>query len=926
MKKKSFKSYISTLVAALSILMSFQSLAEDELISGRLNNGLTYFILKNSKPENRASLNLVVKSGSLAESQEQRGLAHFLEHMAFNGTRSYPKNDLVKYLQSIGLSFGGDLNAHTSYNETVYKLKVPSDSEASLEEGFKVLREWATEITLDSGSVDGEKNIILEEWRGRQGLAERLGKVRRKLIFGNSLYNERNPIGVPETIKGATPKLLSDYYETWYNPNLMAVIAVGDFDVKLVEKIIERDFDFKSRREFKSPESYPLPEVKSDIVIFSDPELTSSTIDILRSLPYTPSTDDKSILKNLEETIFGNIFNSRLSLLGKKSDTDFRSAVYYSYPMGDGTAIEGIQIAAKENRMGEALEEVLMNLKSLSEHPPKESELAREINAVSVYLKDRVTNRDAIENEKFIREIRDQFIDGEPFLSPKESYDTFERLKVKITPEAISKIAKRIYGESKGILIAYPEKKDSLKYERSEFENIIKKVDSSPIPDLSSESSLTFTPVPLKAGKIMSEKSLKDYTLFTLSNGMNVYYKETDFQKDRIYIDLFREQGSSSLNFKGHINSIVAPTLISKSGVGELDKDGYELFMKDKNFSITTFIDDYEQGFKIATDRENLSLALDTFTTIIEDKKLDEDLLEKILQNLRERIENMGNSPRAIYSEKLNQLISSNNPRRRAPTLEEIREINREEIGKVYSEMFSNFSGYNAIVVGSISKEEIREILIKYLSALPHDLKTSSWKPLNIAFPKGETRETLKKGEDEKAVVTIVYPYLGKFSNDNRVLYKAYSDLLNIILIDKIREEMSSVYSISSSGSLRYENHGEDRLVIRFSTNPENVEKVSKRVREIVEETVAGKGIDKALGDVKENYRLTYNTEILKNDFWSAYLKNHAYKNRDYKVLTPDEFNVLASEKNIRELMREGLNSRRFVETILVPEVQQSKK
>lgn len=926
MKKQRSKNYFLPIVTLLLSLASFQVLAEDELITGRLTNGLTYYILKNKKPENRASLNLAVKSGSISESEEQRGLAHFLEHMAFNGTNLYPKNELVKYLQSTGLTFGGDLNAHTGYNETVYKLKIPSDSERSLEEGFTVLREWATEITLEEAAIEGEKNIILEEWRGRQGLSERFGKIRREALFGNSKYNFRNPIGVPETIQGANQKLLRDYYETWYNPNLMAVIAVGDFNVETVEKLIREKFSFKEKIGFRSPENPPLSPVKKDIITFSDPELTSSTIDLFAAIPYVPSDSEKNILENLKLSIFTNLLNSRLSLLAKKGDTDFRNAAYYSYPMGNGTAVEGIQISAKENRMEEALEEVLTVLKSLAQHLPKESELNRELNAVSVYLKDRMINRDSIENEDFISELRDQFMFGELYLSPKKSYELYEKLKSQITPQDISQLAQRIYGEDRVLIAAYPDKAGEKKYSRENFEKVISAVASHSSDAFASGDDLEFTPVKLSPGKIISEEHKKDFILYTLSNGIKVYYKETDFQKDKINITLFKEEGSSSLGIQGYLNSLLAARMLSKSGVGKLDMEAYELFLKDKNFSLEAFIDDYEHGFRISTDSENLKRAMETFSTMIEDKKIDRDLLSKSLQNMREKIINLPNSPRAVYREKLNSLISGENIRRKTPTLNDLDKIDHSGIKRVYDSLFSNFRGYNAVIVGSIPKKEMENILVDYISALPVSSKNSSWKQLALKFPKGKTREVVTMGEDEKAAVTIVYPYLGNYSNGNRILFKAYSDILNIILIDKIREEMSGVYSIGSSGSLRYENHGENRLVIRFSANPENIDKISERVHELVSSTAEGEGIEKALKDIKESYRLSYNTELLKNDFWSAYLKNSSYNNKDYGVPTPEEFNSMVTEKNLTDFMKKAIRGENYAEIILVPEIQQSKK
>ncbi|MGL4968546.1 MAG: M16 family metallopeptidase, partial [Fusobacteriaceae bacterium] len=406
----------------LLLIMKIPAFAQDEVLRGKLPNGFSYYILKNSKPEKRASLNLVIKSGSLNETEEQRGLAHFLEHMAFNGTSGYPKNELVKYLQSLGLSFGGDLNAHTGYDETVYKLQIPTDSEKSLEEGFHVLRQWATDITLDSTDIQEEKNIIMEEWRTAQGLSERLGKVRREALFGESRFFHRSPIGVPETIEGANEKLLKDYYYSWYHPELMAVIAVGDFDPEKIKSIIEREFSYSAKQNTPAREEYSLPETRGGVRVFSDSELTSSTLDIFFQGDYLPGNSEENHLENLKYLIFSNILNSRLSILENRKNTGFSKGFHYWYPLGKNTSVQGLRVIAKENQIPNSLKEILENLQSLASYPVSQEELSREREELSVYLKNREINRESVENEKFISEIRDEFILGDSFISPKDSY------------------------------------------------------------------------------------------------------------------------------------------------------------------------------------------------------------------------------------------------------------------------------------------------------------------------------------------------------------------------------------------------------------------------------------------------------------------------------------------------------------------------
>ena len=907
----------------LLLIMNIPAFAQDEVLRGKLPNGFSYYILKNSKPEKRASLNLVIKSGSLNETEEQRGLAHFLEHMAFNGTSGYPKNELVKYLQSLGLSFGGDLNAHTGYDETVYKLQIPTDSEKSLEEGFHVLRQWATDITLDSTDIQEEKNIIMEEWRTAQGLSERLGKVRREALFGESRFFHRSPIGVPETIEGANEKLLKDYYYSWYHPELMAVIAVGDFDPEKIKSIIEREFSYSAKQNTPAREEYSLPETRGGVRVFSDSELTSSTLDIFFQGDYLPGNSEENHLENLKYLIFSNILNSRLSILEKRKNTGFSKGFHYWYPLGKNTSVQGLRVIAKENQIPNSLKEILENLQSLASYPVSQEELSREMEELSVYLKNREINRESVENEKFISEIRDEFILGDSFISPKDSYHLFEKLKIGVTPKEIQRIAQNFYSKNFALLVSLPEKEGISPVDSNTLEKIILDVRNSPGKNLFSENKNNFKAVELKPGKILQENILPEYTHFQLSNGIEVLYKETDFDRDRINMLLFREEGSSVLDYTGYVNSLFLGELLQKSGLGGLNKEEYELFLKGKNFSLSAYISDYDQGFNIYSDRENLDLAMSSLTTLLLEKKLDSDILENRLSLSMEKWRNLKNSPKLVFSEKMKAVLSGDNPRRRTPDEKNLSLVSIENIEAVSNKLFSDFSGYKLIVTGSVDSDTMKNILTKYISALPGSLEKKenfSRGDLGIKQPLKTVRESMSQGEDAKASVSIIYPYQDIYSNKNRILFSAYSKILDIVLIDKIREEMGGVYSIRSSDSLRYENHGENSLTINYSSNPESALKISRAVQDIIGESLKGKYIQENLEKIYENYRLTYEDEIQRNRFWFYYLKNRALKNRDYSVLTPEEYRKFVTYESLLEFLSKALSTDIFIEGLLLPE------
>ena len=344
MKKRIFPFTIIFLILPLFIFASNQPNLQvsKNLISGTLDNGLQYYILKNKKPENRASLNLVVKAGSLYEEEDQQGLAHFLEHMAFNGTTEYKKNELVTYLQSLGLSFGGDLNAYTSFSETVYKLQVPT-SKSDLETGFNVLKEWASEVTLDPKDVENEKNIIIEEWRLRQGIAKRVGDLQKKIIYGDSWYSKRFPIGFPETINSASSELLRNYYTQWYQPQNMAVVAVGDFNTEEVKSFIINSFSSLKNKSDVAHKSFDIPlNNKNSVTIFTDPELTTTNLNIMWKEAISPINSELVFKQNLEKILLNSIVNTRFSIFSKDKDSPYIYSSIYNFPLNDKTGIYAI--------------------------------------------------------------------------------------------------------------------------------------------------------------------------------------------------------------------------------------------------------------------------------------------------------------------------------------------------------------------------------------------------------------------------------------------------------------------------------------------------------------------------------------------------------------------------------------------------------
>lgn len=914
---KKLKSFLFILLFTLfSLSLSGKNFENSKnLISGKLENGIHYYIYKNNKPENKAMLNLVVKTGSLMEEDNEQGIAHFMEHMAFNGTTKFEKNEMIKYLQSIGLSFGGDLNAYTSFDRTVYKLLVPTTPK-ELEDGIEVLREWASEATLSPQEIDSEKKVVIEEWRLRQGLAQRLGDVQKKALFEGSRYFDRFPIGLPEIINGADQNLVKGFYQKWYQPENISIIAVGDFDTNQIENFIHKYFNYQGTQKGKTPKEYSLKKLKNKYVVFSDDEIRYNTFTITKILDRDVIKDEKSMKNSIIDQLLFNILNTRLNNLQKESDTPFLQSLVYKYDINNSQDIFSAVAVIKNNKLSEGITLLNNFLKSSAKNGVTDYELELEKENLINNYKNLVTNKESITHETYADSLVEHVMSGECFIDIDEEFNIYSTLIKNITTKDLNKRIKKIYKENSLYFLTTSTSQNMIN--EKQLEKLIKESkNSNKIIDFSIKP-VTLTPLKTSLGSFTKETDGK----YLLSNGIKVFSKKTDFDKDKIYIKLFKKEGSSSNDYTTFINSTIAPTIIEQSGVGNLKPTDIDTFMKGKNFSISSYISDYEQGFIISTDRKNLELALEYMNYLIYEPKVDKIIYENTISDLRESLNNRNNSPQIVYRDKIREIYSGKNNRKLPLSEKDLTLISPEKVLNIYKEKFSNFSEYNLIVVGSFNEEELEKNLKTYVASLPSENSKTIITPLDLKTPKIIVKEKVIKGVDKKATVTLIFPYNFKYGYEEKTLYNSFSQILNIALIEDIREKIGGVYSISSRTSLSPNNYGEDKMVISYSCDISRVDEIEKAVLQSLE-SLLYKDIDKEkINSVVKNYELSYNTEMKENSFWFNYLYQKITV-PNYKLATPEEYKELVTKENIWKVNRKAINLKNYISVTLIPEKEE---
>lgn len=891
-----------------------------DLIIGKLSNGMTYYIYKNKMPENRVSVNVVVKSGSLQEDDDQLGMAHLIEHLCFNGTEKYSKNEVVKYYQSIGLNFGGDLNAHTGFDETVYKIQIPTDDKEKFEKGIEVLKEMTLKPTFKQEDIDSEKDIVKEEWRLGQGLSERILKVFQKELFDSSRYGERFPIGDMDIISNTKRDVLKRYYDRWYHPENMAVVMVGDINTEYAKEVIKKYFDYNETRRFIPREEYRLKELQDKYVVFKDKELTYVLLEITAREDYSFNNNEEQAKDFYENLIFKLLLSNRINDEIKTGNNFIYEGGYYNMELSKDRLNTYYSVLNKNN-IEEGVRKTINIIKDMAINGISEDELNVEKENLKSVFEDSLKNRDSLENESIIPNIRKVFLNNEVFADADDILRYYNEFVKEITTESIKEQAIKFYKDNHSVILFAPEEKNIKVPNEIELKNIILKAKEEPV--LKKEVinyNLTLKKPEIVSGKILEIKDMKNYKKIKLSNGLEFLYKETDFEKDKIYIKLFKEEGSFNDSNLMYLNSKFSSDIINISGIGNIEYKDIDRFMKGKEFLVESYINNFEQGILIICNHKDFETALDSFTYLIKEPKVSQDAYKYIMATTKEGLENRKNSPDAIYSDKIIKIFFNDDIRKKVIDVNDLSSITMGKLKEEYKNKFSNFNGFKGIIVGSIDEKEMKETLEKYFASLPvnENKKEIEKGYLDIKYPQGEISENVVKGIDKKVKVSLFYPIKIDYSQENKYMAKTFEDILRINLIDEVRERLAGVYGISPKISMNENENG--YIQIRFSTDPKRADEITTAVKKEVEKLLNGEIKKSSLESVVKNYKIVYEDSQKQNNFWFNYLNEKLKKGEEYEPYTPEEFSEKMKEEKLRPFFKKIIDKDNCIQVRLIPE------
>lgn len=922
------------IAAVISISVSAESLQPMPLDStiryGKLSNGMTYYIRHNEQPKERAEFFIAQNVGAILEEDSQNGLAHFLEHMAFNGTKNYPGKNLINYFETIGVKFGQNINAYTSLDETVYNLsEVPTNRETIIDSAMLVLHDWSSFISLEDKEIDKERGVIREEWRQGQSAFRRLWTASNKVSMAGSQYAKRDVIGDTAVINNFTYETLKNYYKKWYRPDLQAILIVGDIDVDQIEAKIKKMFsDIPTPVNPAERIFYQVPDNDEPIVgVFTDPEMEVTQVSLyfkVYSIPdevrLSTSGYNISIIKNL----INNMINNRLSEIKQEPESPFTnigSTITDLVRTKDVFAFYSNPAAGKEKA---ARERMLKEAESIRRFGFTSSELSRaKTDMLSSYEKS-YNERNQQKNNRLVREYARHFLSSEPIPGMAWEYKYLNANLPALTIEMVNNLAQKCIGEKNIIyMIQGPEKaglvyptNDDLKQELRD----VRKSEFKPYQDNVSTEPLISNK--LKPGKVKSVKVNETLgsTEWTLSNGIKILFKQTKFKEDEIRMSAWSYGGHSLLTEDDLPSAMYTTYVIGQSGLGKFNLAELNKKMTGKIASVNPYIGGYDEGLNGSSSVKDLETMLQLTHLYFTAPREDENAYQYVMKSLKTEKENEALNPENAYSDSITTLLYAHNPRMVLSNLENLQKVDYASIQRIFKNRFSNPADFTFEFVGNIDEKSFKPMVEKYLGSLKTSKIRESWKDNNIRVQGGtlykEIEKPLKVSKTSNFVrYTMNLPY----NMENHVIMNAIGNILRLRYTATIREEEGGSYGVSSWGSISNKPLEEAGLTIYFDTDP----KIYKHMLEIVHaeiKSLADNG-PKAddLNKVKLNMMKQYSEDLSENSFWmnsiSSYYRDNMNFVTDYKkaVESLDSASISAVSKSL-------LKQNNVIQILLMPE------
>lgn len=807
---------------------------------GTLPNGMTYYIRQNQKPENRAELRLALKAGSMQEDDDQQGLAHFIEHMAFNGTTHFSKNELVDYLERVGSQFGPDLNAYTSFDETVYMLQVRTDEPEQFDKGMLILKDWAFGIAFDSSEIEKERGVVVSEWRSGLSPGERMQKKYFPFLYYNSRYAKRLPIGDPDIVNHAPANVILRFYADWYRPELMALFVVGTVDPDVVEKQIQSQFgEYRSKTIPRKKVSAAVPNHEQTFVkVVTDAEATSANVQIINKHHFTKVTSLLDYRARLVQTLYNRMLGRRLSDLTKEVHPPFLFGFTgYNQDVGD-LATYSSYASAESKDIKRAYQALLDENQRVLQHGFTASELEREKANVLRLAEQNALEEDKVVSSRMVQRLITHFLDEAPIPNAAQTLEMYKSMLPTIAVGEVSELARTwITDHSRVIIVTGPAKDKEILPDSVELITLLRATATKNMaPYMDVDLSAPLLPGAFPAQPVLNssfDPALNIYS-WEFANGIRVKAKPTDFKNDEILMVAYSPGGHSLYPDAMYPSARGTSTVIGSSGMGTYNAAALEKKLTGQRVNLSPFIFERYEGLNGSSSVKDLETLLQLSYGYVVKFREDTVALGSYLTRERGTFANLMLNPQNWFSDKVNKISTRYHPRRGFPTLESYDQVKMKEIADIYRDRFRDVSDFDFFFIGNFNTDTLKRMTSRYLAAMPGNGRSETWKDVGERFPAGRIDSVFYRGEAPKSLVQLIYHGTDHFHPDSSYLLQSLIDIARIELREKLREDEGGVYGVSIGGSQSKYPIEQYSIRISFNADPPRTTELANACLEVI--------------------------------------------------------------------------------------------
>lgn len=863
--------------------------------TGTLENGLKYYIRHNEKPDNRVELRMAVNTGSTMEDDDQRGLAHFVEHMAFNGSKNFAKNELIDYLESIGTKFGPHLNAYTSFDETVYMMQVPTDNAEYVTTGMQILEDWAHNLSFDAAEIDKERGVVVEEWRLGQGADERMNRKTYPVLFMGSRYEHRLPIGKKEIVEGATHERIKQFYYDWYRPDNMAIIIVGDVDVDAMEATVKKHFEpIKNPAAPRPVQAWAMPD--SDelrIVNATDKEATNAAIEIIYKHNLFAIKTQSDYRQMLINRLYNSMLGGRLGELRKSGNPPFTfgnssfgglvrtKSAYSSFAMVAGDGIErGLRALLDENER-------------VRQHGFTQTELDRSKLSLMRSIESALAEKDKTESSRLVGELVQYFLSGAPVPGIEFTANFYKTFLEGVQLTEVNAMAQKWInnqGKNCTVIITAPEKEGVAIPDDNAIRKIFSETSAQKmapyIDEMPAKPLIEKMPA---AGTIVAETYNKefDYSELKLSNGARIFWKKTDFKNDQVMFSASSFGGTGKYSDSEYYSALFASSVVQNSGIGNFTQNQYDKYKQGKIAAVNTSIGETSESFNGSASPKDLEFLFQQIHTRFQTPRTDVDGFNSFIKQQNTFLENRSVDPGNAFQDSVRAVMNNYHKRRMAVTSETLKLTNHQRALEIFNDRFNDAGDFVFAFVGNFDEAILRNFVTLYIASLPAGEK-ENWTDIGVTRPSGKVERTVHRGIEPKSSVSINFYGKAEYTAQENMDMQSLMKLMQIKLRESLREEQGGTYGVGCNGFIARIPKVESSINVSFGCGPENVQSLTAAAFAEIEKVKQNGCSEEDLVKIRENFKREREIALSENSYWLQRLLNRGMYSDE--IMTQKEF------------------------------------